>query len=95
MRECGEKFEAQGCGECADAFFVKCGVVDEVRAAREIDDGAGEGFVHGYVRRAESRDAGFVAECFGECLAEADADVFDGVVGIDFEVAFAGDGEVE
>ena len=30
-----------------------------------------------------------------ECLTEADADVFDGVVGIDFEVAFAGDGEVE
>ena len=95
VRECGEKFEAEGCGKCADTFFVKCGLIDQMRAAREIDYGAGEGFVHGDVRRAESRDAGFVAECVGEGLTEADADVFDCVVGIDFEVAFAGDGEVE
>ena len=95
VRECGEKFEAQGCGECADAFFGECGVIDQVRASRQIDHGAGEGFVHGDVGKAESRDAGFVAQCVREGVAQADADVFDGVVGIDFEVAFAGDGEVE
>ena len=39
-------------------------LIDQVRASREIDYGAGEGFVHGDVRRAESRDAGFVAQCF-------------------------------
>ena len=93
--ECRKKFEAERRGKRADALFGKVGAIDDARAAREIDDRTREGLVHRHVSRTESRDAGFVAQGVRQGQAQADADVFDGVVGVDFEVAFAGDVEVE
>ena len=67
--------------------------VDE-GATAEIDDGAGESFVHGDVSVSVSRDAFSVAEGFGEGLSEGDSGVFDGVVKVDFDIAVRFDGQV-
>lgn len=67
----------------------------EVRAVGEVDDDACERFVHGKVAVAVAGDAFFGAECFFDGLADGDACVFDGVVGIDFDVAFGGELEID
>ena len=58
-------------------------------AAAKIDGGDGECLVHGHEEVAGAQDAALVAEGAVEGLAESDADVFDGVVLIDIEIAFA------
>lgn len=65
----------------------------EVGAVAEVDDAAGEGFIHGEVGVTVSADPGFVAEGGFEAFAEDDPGVFDGVVEVDLEVAI--DLEVE
>ena len=76
---------------------------DEVGAAAEINDATGEAFVHGDVGFAGegisgvktvsvTANAAFVAQGLHESLAERDAAIFDGVVGIHFEVAIATEG---
>ena len=69
--------------------------VDQRRAAAEVDGDDGEGFVHGQDEVAGAVDAFAVAEGFGEELAEDDADVFDGVVLVDVEIAIGFELEVE
>ena len=71
-------------------------VVDDVGdTAGEVDGGDGEGLVHGHDEVAGAEDALLVAERFVEGLAKGDADVLDGVVLVDVEVAGAGEREVE
>ncbi len=65
------------------------GVDDVGGAAAEIDGGEAEGLVHGHEEVAGAQNAALVAEGFVEGFAERDADVFDGVVLVDVEVAFA------
>lgn len=82
---------------------------DEIGAATEVDDAAGEAFVHGNVGfallrggdlsvwikgKAVAAESFFVAEGLEEGLAEGDSAVFDGVMGVHFEVAFAAEAEV-
>lgn len=78
---------------------------DEGGATAEIDDGAGQGFVHGQVGLAGegiagvetgaiAADASFIAQGLEERLAQGDAAVLDGMVGIDLQVAFAAEGQV-
>lgn len=67
--------------------------VDE-GATAEIDDGAGECFVHGNVSVSVSSDAFSVAEGFGEGLSEGNSGVFDGVMKVDFDIAVCFDGEI-
>src|SRR5471032_2053747 len=71
----------------ADGFHGDGRIVGEVGAAAEIYDGTDERLVHGDVSGSVTADAGFVAEGFGDGLAKRDADVFDGVVEIDFDIA--------
>ena len=58
-------------------------------APAEIDGGDGERFVHRHDEIAGAVDALLVAERAIDSLAERDADVFDGVVLVDVEVALA------
>ena len=91
IEEVGEEFGLEVAYE-ANLYLV----VDDVGdAAGEVDGGDGEGLVHGHDEVAGAEDALLVAERLVEGLAERDADVFDGVVLVDVEVAGAGEGEVE
>jgi hypothetical protein len=78
---------------------------DEVRAAAEIDDATGEAFIHGDVgfagkgvlgvkAMAVAAEAAFITQGLGKGLTEGDAAIFDGMVGIDGEIAAAGQLEV-
>src|SRR5690554_2951042 len=69
-------------------------VHEQTRAAGEIDDHAGQGFIQGHVGVAVTADAFLVAHRLLERLAEGDADIFHGVVVVDVEVALAGDVQV-
>ena len=66
-----------------------------MRAAAEVDGGCGESFVHGHQKIAGTENTFFGAERFLHGCAEGDAHVFDGVVLVDVEIAFGGDGEIE
>ena len=66
-----------------------------VRPPAQVDRGAGKRFIEGHVGGAGADEPGLIAGSLGEGLAEADADVFDGVVVVDPEVAGAADFEVE
>ena len=66
-----------------------------MRTSAEIDCGGREGFVHRHQEISGTQNAAFRAERFLDGFAERDANVFDGVVLIDVEVAFRGDGEIE
>ena len=69
--------------------------VDHKRAAAQVDDRAGQRFVHRHISRSEPNDALLVSECFGESLTDGERDVFDRVMGVDVKIARAGDFEVE
>jgi len=64
-------------------------------APAEVNGGEAEGFVHGHQKIACAHDAAFVAEGLVKGFSEGDADVFDGVVLVDVEVAFALEVEIE
>ena len=68
--------------------------VHEVRATRDVDDGLGERLVERHERVAVAGDAALVAERLADGLAEHDADVLDGVVHVDLDVAAGAHGEV-
>ena len=67
----------------------------EPRAPGEIDDDARQRLVERHVGVAVARDALLVAERLGQRLAERDADVLDGVVRVDVQVALGLDLEVD
>ncbi len=67
----------------------------QVGAARQVDGDAGERLVDRDLRVTEPLDAGAVAPRLGERLPERDADVLDGVVLVDLQVAVGVDGQVE
>lgn len=77
----GDHFAA----EVADALAAEAEVDDGVRAVGEVDDGAGEGLVEGGVGVAEAGEADGGAEGLVEGVAEGDADVFGGVVVVDWK----------
>ncbi len=66
-----------------------------MRTAAQVDGGGGKGFVHGHQKIAGAQDATFVAERFRHRFAQGDADVFDGVVLVDVEVALCVDRQIE
>ena len=55
----------------------------------DVDDGLHERLVERHERVAVAGDAALVAERLPDGLAEHDADVFDGVVHVDLDVALA------
>ena len=74
--------------EIADFCGGKVGLHRQGEAAAEIERDRCECFVHRQREVAVAADAGFVADRLLERLAEANASVFDGVVLVDFEIAF-------
>jgi hypothetical protein len=70
-------------------------VNDNGSASAEVDGSNAERFVHGHEEVACSIDSLLVPERAIKSLAEGNADVFDGVVLIDVEVALAGEFEIE
>ena len=70
-------------------------VVVEPRAAGEIDHHARQRLVERHVGVAEAAHARLVADRPGDGLSQRDADVLDGVVRIDVQVALGFDLEVE
>ena len=82
-------------GNVADRRAGEVHVEDERRPAGEVDRDLGQGLVHRHDRPAVAVDAALVAECLLDRLAEDDADVFDGVVRIDLQIALGVDVEVD
>ena len=70
-------------------------LVDEERAARQVERDLHQRLVEGHERRREPPHAGLVAEGLLERGAEHDADVLHGVVEVDVEVARRDDPQVE
>ena len=91
FEEVGDQFGLQ----VADQARANLGVNGEGGAAAQVDGGDGEGFVHRHEEVSGAQNAALVAECAVECLAERDADVFDGVMLIDIEIAVALEFEIE
>ncbi len=83
-----EKFLDQLEGKVPDVRHELRDAVLEKGAAAEVDDHAGERFVHGEVAVTVAADADLVAECLLECHSEHDPGVLDTVVRINVEVAF-------
>lgn len=80
--------------ELADFFSGEFEIADVPGAAAEIDGDGDEGLFHGEGETAVTDDALFIAPSFDECLAESDADIFDGVVLIDLKISVCLDCEV-
>ena len=74
---------------------VKLHVEDERRPAGEVDGDLGQALVHRDDGPAVAVDAALVAEGLLEGLAEDDADVFDGVVGVDLQIALGLDLQID
>jgi len=70
--------------EVADLLAAEAKVDNGVGAVREVDYGAGEGLVEGGVGGAEAGEADGGAEGLVEGCAEGDADVFGGVVVVNY-----------
>jgi hypothetical protein len=99
LGEGAEEFNDELCGEGAGVevgegeFFG--GAEDEEGAAADVEGEVDEGFVHGEVAEAVAVDAGVIAEGLVDGHAEDDADVFDGVVVVDVEIAVGVEVDVE
>lgn len=91
----GEALEGVGDhlgAEVADALAAEAEFDDGVGPVRDVDDGAGEGLVEGAVGVAEAGDADGGAEGRVEGGAEGYADVFGGVVVVDWDAVLVREG---
>ncbi len=86
-RDGGEELADELGVEGADLRAREIDLPDEERPAGEVERGADEGFVHRQQAGAVAADAGLVTERPGERPAERDADVLDGVVVVDMQIA--------
>jgi hypothetical protein len=91
LEEIGDEFGLQ----IADQAHTHLGVDAECRPPAQIHRGDGEGLVHGHEEVAGAQDAALSAEGAVKRLAQGDADVFDGVVLIDVQIAVALEVEIE
>ena len=89
------EFFAEGGVKGAERFVDHVRVPDEEGAAAEIDGGRDECFVHRHGCGTVATDAALVAQRLEKSLAEANADIFHGVVGVDVQVASAFHAQVE
>lgn len=89
----GERLQAVGnhlAAEVADLLTLKAELDDTEGAVGQIDDGAGECLVERGVGVAETGEASHGAESFGKGVSEGDADVFGGVVIVDWRDLVSG-----
>ncbi len=92
--ESAEEFFGEFGVEISDFNFWDFGVEADVWTVAEVENAAGEGFFHGNIGFAVALNAGAVAEGGADGLAEDNAGIFDGVVGVDLDVAFSGEFDV-
>ena len=81
--------------ERADPLDHRVDLVDEEGAARQVEGHLDQRFVERHEGVGEPTHAGLVADRFLERGTEHDADVFDGVMEVDFEVAGGIDPQIE
>ena len=94
-REGGEELADELGVEAADLRRREVDLPDQEGPAGEVERGADQRVVHREVAGAVAADAALVAERLRERAAERDADVLDGVVVVDVQVAGGADLEVE
>src|SRR5262245_14789489 len=94
-REAIEKVVYEFGLQVANLWRLHLQVHDGVRASTQIDGGDGERLVHWHHEVAGAIDALPVAERFQQRVAERDADIFNGVVLIDVEIALRLQREIE
>ena len=93
----------QGLEELAHQFGVKTAdlgrgeiqIADQIGACRQIQRAGDLRVIHRKGKMPIAADALFVAQGFAERLAQGNAHIFDGVVIIDVQIAFGGDGHVD
>src|SRR5437899_11839769 len=81
--------------EVADALLLDSKIVVEVGTAADIDHRGAERLVERHGRITESSDPRAVAQRLSESAAEHDADIFNGMMLVDVEIAGGLDLEVE
>lgn len=85
-RECLPKVFDEFAVEFTDLLSRHGGLKDQVTSAAEVDGDGSEGFFHGQHDMTVTSDPRFSAEAIPEGLAEADTDIFGGVVSIDVDI---------
>ncbi len=86
--EAAQEFLHQGKGKLSDAGYLGGRTIIQEGASAEINDHAGQGFIHGEKKGAVTHDPDFVTQSLLDGLSEHDASVFHGVVIVHVEVAF-------
>ena len=81
--------------QIADQPNANLVLIDERRAAAEVERDNGQRFVHGQHEIAGAIDAFSIAQSFRDQLPEHYADIFDGVMLIDIEVTGGLECEIE
>lgn len=82
-------------GEVSDHLPARLHFIDQVEPAGQIDDRTTQRLIHRHERLAIAIYPGLVTQRLHESLAQGDSDVFDRVMIVDFEIAFANDLQVE
>ena len=90
-----EEFKGELGVEFADHAGLEVNRLVQTGPAREIDHHARQRLVQRHIAVAVAGDAALVAHGLGHRHAQRDADVFDGVVAVDVQVALAFDVQVD
>ena len=95
VREAAEEFLDAFDVEVADFVRSILGLIDAGASAGEVYSNVGQGVFHGDGAVTVAGDALLLSERFEQSLAEAYAEVFDGMVRVDVQVAFRFRGQVD
>lgn len=93
--ECLPKIFDEFAVEFTDLLSRHGGLKDQVASAAEVHSDSRQGFFHGQHDMTVASDTGFGTEAIPEGLAETDADIFGGMVGIDVGIAVGLDFQVD
>ena len=81
--------------EVTDPRSLCLNFIDQIKAARQIDDCAAQSLIHRYHTHSVAPDAGLVSKRLLKCLSETDRNVFDRMVIVNLEIAAAFNREIE
>lgn len=81
--------------ELTDLPMWELGMKRESDSPAEINRGGHQRFVHWQGKVAVTKDAAFITNGFCKCLPQANANILDGVMLVDVEIAFGLNLEVE
>ena len=89
-----EKFFTPIDVKTADQGAGKVDVVHQARTAGKVDDHTAQCFIQRNIGMAVTGNAGFVAKRLFQGLTQYDTDVFNGVMVVNVQIAFAGNIQV-